>query len=315
MSSKINLNMMPGDESHPTGRLYIPVMLTAAIMLVLLISLWLLGTWYKEQLLQDRHAEIASKLGPYAGLLVSEVDRRDSEIKSLAVLAKNSDQVTAAEFKSYVKEVKTGVHNVNLYSLTPEELYVYRYPDTGPNSSTPEDPRLSRNSAVRAGVERTIASASTSVVITEMENGKLHLEVWLAIFKNNELWGLANSTYDLDSIFSTAGLAPSTGGINLVVKDNFGELILGDDNAVVDPETQPVPLPDGNWQLIGAPSGGLGGDDQQGDDAIHHRWPGNRHPARINCLPACQPSGEPVPSGQTAHQGARGITAPLPAAV
>lgn len=238
-----------------------PSIAAGSVLLVLLIIWWLAGSWYHQVLLSERRAELDDQLNYFTGALVAEIAERIAEIESLAVLVQNSEEVTEAEFISYFDDVESGVEQILLYALTPEATYFYEYPPGASTHIGVSDPRLSDDPEVRAAIERTIDTREVAIEIHEVSEGDLHLDVWLAIYKDGHFFGLAHNEYSLTAFLVESGLGSETDDIDIIVKGNRGEVVLessADD--LESPVVKAVPVTDGNWEIAGAPVGGWEGD-------------------------------------------------------
>ncbi|RJQ42548.1 MAG: PAS domain S-box protein [Gaiellales bacterium] len=256
--------MNQAEDSAAAGRgrrsLVAPeILITASVFLLLLGAWWLVSQWHKQTLVVEERAMLAERLAPQAAALVSQVDERISEIESLAVLARNSEQVTETEFTSFVLESEPGVHNVRLYSLQSDDHFVYVYPQQSAGEPPPQDPRSDPDAATREAVGETMAGGDPVLLIEAGPDNETHLSLWLAVYKGNQLWGFCYNSYELLDIFEDAGLGEGIEGVDLVVRDDEGAIMAGGDRAIENPVTQTLSLGGVSWEMAGAPAGGWDG--------------------------------------------------------
>src|SRR5678816_317482 len=94
----------------------------------------------------------------------------------------------------------------------------------------------------------------------EVAGGVIGAVARLAIFHQEQFWGVIHVALDLPPVFAEAGII-SQRKLQLALRDRRGEVFFGNQEVfAANPVVHRVALPDGHWELAAIPLKGWGGE-------------------------------------------------------
>jgi putative nucleotidyltransferase with HDIG domain len=246
-------------KNKPRGRSLIIVLL---VLIVLLPLWWQASLWYKERILNDKHAEITGAVAVHSRILSSAIQQRLSLFKGIKAFADHrafsAAKVDAGEFTVFAALLTSGITGIRSVVVAPDGIVQFAYPQEGNEALVGQDLFRDRRGPVRADVQRTIRAPRMvlSGPYTVRPKG-LELVARQIVYRGENLWGLVSLTFDITPAFTEAALNPLPAGLELLLQDRTGHLLYGNKSVLEDhPVVGSVDIPDGNWKLAAIPAGG-----------------------------------------------------------
>ncbi len=168
------------------------------------------------------------------------------------------DHIPEDQFATFAEVIYQGAPGIRNIALAPNGVMSYVYPYEENKAVLGYEPAKDERPYVRAEVQRAIESRK--MVISrpyELIQGGLGIIARQAVFINGEYWGLTNLVLDVPPLLEEAGLSPMPEGLQIAIIDQSGTIFYGDSAVLqADPAMVTVSLPEGRWQLVGAPMEG-----------------------------------------------------------
>jgi len=230
------------------------------VLLVLLPAWWMASQWYQARLVNEKRSQAADELALRASALSAALNRRISLLDGLNAFSQVviQDENFGQNFETFAGSVYQSTSGIRTIAVAPGGVVYYVYPIEDNVRVVGYDPLKDPRPGVREDVERAIDTRQ--VVLsgpTELADGKVGVVARKAVFQNDRYWGLVNLVLDLDPVLALSGIQEQDGTLDMILRDQEGEVFYGDPEAVQgQPIVQPIALQDGMWELSGTPSGG-----------------------------------------------------------
>jgi two-component system sensor kinase FixL len=229
----------------------------ALIALVGLAGLWWAGrVWNRRSLLVEARASVLAELDPYANALTIDLSRRFDLIYGFGAWVSVTPSRTelAERFEPFARRLHESVAGVRNMSIAPDGAAWLIFPRAGNEAilgrNLFEDPRAEvREDAAQAKQSRKIVISGPY----EMAVGGFGVIARLAIYRQDQFWGLVNVALDLPPILAEAKIS-SQRSLQLALRDRRDRVFFGDKKVFdSDPVIHRVDLPDGHWDLAAIP--------------------------------------------------------------
>lgn len=232
----------------------------AALTLLLLLPLWLcLGNWYQTSLVQQERADASAQISARAKSLVFAVNQRIALLQGLYAFTRTEWPGTDFDFPFEVFSSDLYFNSTGLRTLmiAPEGIARYVYPLYDARTLSGYDVINDPSPATRADIQRAIHTREITLSQPgELPQGGFGLIAWRAVFRGSDLWGLVSVSLDLPTILAESGFNEPLSGLELGLRDDAGHTFFGSaDVWQRDPVVQKINLPEGGWDLGGAPKG------------------------------------------------------------
>ena len=235
----------------------------ALLVLAVLLALWWgAHVWYRNTLLIEVRGAVRAELDPYGNSLAIDLRRRCDIIYGFAAwISTTSSQTELTEkFEPFARKLSENVVGVRNLTIAPGGVTRLVYPRAGNEAVVGINILTDSRSEVREDAARAIRSRK--IVISgpyEMREGGFGAVARLAVFHQEQFWGLVNVALELPAILTEVGLS-SHQSMQLALRDGRGRLLFGNP-AVFDsnPVAFRVDLPDGHWDLAAIPNDGWSG--------------------------------------------------------
>jgi signal transduction histidine kinase len=228
--------------------------------LILLPAWYWLGNWYQANLLQQERAKAAEEISARANALASAVGQRIALLQGLYAFTRTEwpDTVFDRPFEIYSSGLYFNSTGVRTLMIAPEGVARYIFPAYDANLLSGYDLLNDPNPTTRDDIQRAIRSQGIALSRPgELRQGGFGLTAWQAVYRGKELWGLVSIAVDMEVVLKDAGLANPTGGLEMALRDGAGQSFWGADELwQLAPITQTIVMPEGIWELGGAPQGG-----------------------------------------------------------
>ncbi len=230
----------------------------ALIALIVLTGIWWAGhLWYRNTLLVEARGSLLAELDPYGNALLIDLRRRFDLIYGLAVWVGINNYSTAnlnANFEPFARQLSENVIGVRNLSVAPNGVARWVSPRAGNEAILGRDLFNDPRSEVREDAARLVKSRK--IVISgpyEMAVGGFGAVARLAVFRQNEFWGVVTVALDLPPILTEVGLT-SQRELQMALRDRRGRVFSGNP-AVFDsePVIHRIDLVDGHWDLAAIP--------------------------------------------------------------
>jgi sensor domain CHASE-containing protein len=241
----------------PQGSARLAVLL---VLLVLLPAWYFLGNWYQANLIQQERAKAAEQISAHANALASAVDQRIALLQGLYAFTRTEWPDTAFDrpFEIYSAGIYFNATGVRTLMIAPEGIARYIFPAydapllSGYDILNDPDPGI-RNDVQRAIRNRGITLGQPG----ELQQGGFGLNAWQAVYRGEDLWGLVSISVDMDTVLKDSGLTDLAGELDMALQDGLGYTFFGSREVWQrDPVTQMIGMPEGFWELGGAPQEG-----------------------------------------------------------
>ena len=255
MRAMINIPL----KNKPRSRSFIIALL---VLIILLPVWWQTGLWYRERLLTDMHGRIMGMVNVHTGFLSAAINQRLILLKGLQAFAEmhiaSRGEIDPAKFTLFAANICSGTTGIRNVSIAPAGIILFVYPAAGNENLVGQDLIRDRRALVRADVQRAIRSrkATLSGPYALRQKG-LQLMARQAVYDGETFWGLVSLDCDISPAFAESALNPPPTGLDLILQDRTGHLLIGDkDVPQGNPVVGKVDLPDGAWKLSAVPTGG-----------------------------------------------------------
>ena len=140
----------------------------------------------------------------------------------------------------------------------PEGIARYIFPIADSQALSGYDILNDPDPETRADVQRAIHTRG--IILSPpgtLRQGGFGVTAWEAVYRGQDLWGLVSIAVDMNTVLADAGLTNSENGLNMALRNASSQTFFGPETLwQVDPVIQKIVLPDGAWELGGAPSDG-----------------------------------------------------------
>ena len=235
----------------------------AAVALVLLAGAWWIGhSWHRQKLLAEKRGEVLAGLDVNANELVIELNRRFEILNALKAFVdtRASSTTFGADFESFVRERMENIGAIYGAALAPGGVMRFVYPLAGNEKNLGNvlmnDPRPE----VRADAARAIQSRRIVIgTLTDLRRGGVGVVGRLAVYRNDEFWGLINIAVDVLAVLREAGVTEK-GKLQMALRDAKGDVFFGEPAVFQsDPIIHRIELPEAHWELAAIPGNGWSG--------------------------------------------------------
>lgn len=228
---------------------------------VVLLPIWyFLGNWYQANLIKQERAKAMEQISARANSLASAVDQRIALLQGLFAFTRTEwpDTQFDRPFEVYSAGVYFNSTGIRTFMIAPEGIARYIYPISDSPLLSGYDILNDPDAETRADVQRAIHMRSITLSQPgELRQGGFGLTAWQAVYRGQDLWGLVSVAVDMNTVLNDAGLVDLSGDLDMALRDSVGHTFYGPDQVwQLDPVMQTIGLPEGSWELGGAPPEG-----------------------------------------------------------
>ena len=233
---------------------------TLLSLLVLLLGWVWLGNWFQQDLIQQSRAKVSAQINAGANALTSAINQRIALLQGLYAFTRTEwpDAQFDQSFEIYSAGLYFNSTGMRTLMIAPEGIARYIFPIYDTSTLSGYDILHDPDPATRADVQRAIHTREITLSQPgELRQGGFGLTAWRAVYRGKDLWGLVSVAVDLKTVLADSGLAEPAGGLDLALQDSLGVTFFGPaDLWQRDPVVQTITMPEGTWELGGAPQGG-----------------------------------------------------------
>ncbi|MBI1996567.1 MAG: CHASE domain-containing protein [Deltaproteobacteria bacterium] len=235
----------------------------AALASVFLAGAWWSGhSWHRQKLLAEMRGEVLAELDHIANDLIVKFNRRFGLLALLKAFVDTHASPTTfgADFESFARERIEFIGGIYGVSLAPGGVMRFVYPlaDNEKNLGNVllSDPRPE----VRADVARAMQSRRIVIsTLMDLRRGGVGVVGRLAVYRNDEFWGLINVAVDVIALLREAGVSEK-GNLQMALRDSAGRVFFGSPAVFQsDPVIHRINLPEAYWELAAIPTNGWSG--------------------------------------------------------
>lgn len=236
-------------------------MLAGVLSLLVLLPVWFwLGSWYQDDLARQARAAAVVDISARANALTSAVNQRIALLQGLYAFTRTEwpDTQFDPPFEIYSSGIYFNSTGVRTLMIAPEGIARYVFPIVDSPALSGYDILNDPDPATRADVQRAIHTRLITLSQPgELRQGGFGLTAWEAVFRGSDLWGLVSIAVDMNTVLADSGMENSGSGLEMALRDGAGHTFFGSQALwQQDPVIQKIVLPDGTWELGGAPRGG-----------------------------------------------------------
>jgi signal transduction histidine kinase len=236
-------------------------LLVVLLALLVLLPVWyFLGNWYQANLIQQERAKAAEQISARANGLASAVDQRVALLQGLYAFTRTEwpDTDFDRPFEIYSAGVYFNSTGLRTLMIAPEGIARYIFPISDSPQLSGYDILNDPDPATRNDVQRAIRNRGITLGQPgELRQGGFGLTAWQAVYRGKDLWGLVSIAVDMNTVLKDSGLADLSGELDMAVRDSLGHTFSGPGEVWQrDPVVQTIGLPEGAWELGGAPQEG-----------------------------------------------------------
>ena len=236
-------------------------LLAAVISLMILLPTWyFINGWYQTNLIQQERAKAAEQMSARANALTMAVDQRIALLQGLYAFTRTEWPDTGFDrpFEEYSAGVYFNSTGLRTLMIAPEGIARYIFPISDASTLSGYDVLNDPDPAVRDDVQRAMHNQSLTLSQPgKLRQGGFGLVAWQAIYRGNELWGFVSIAIDMDTVLQDAGLNELSSDLNMALRDHLGYTFFGPEDVWKhEPLIQTINLPEGSWDLGGAPPQG-----------------------------------------------------------
>lgn len=231
------------------------------LSLLLLLPLWFwVQAWYQDGLIKQARAKAAVQIAARANALTSAVNQRIALLQGLYAFTRTEWPGTNFDqpFEVYSSGIYFNSTGVRTLMIAPEGIARYIFPLYDSRTLSGYDILNDPDPTIRADVQRAIHTREITLSQPRtLRQGGFGLIAWRAIYRGADLWGLVSIALDMKTVLADSGLEDHAGGLELGLRNGVGKTFFGPDALWQhDPVTQKILLPEGAWELGGAPQNG-----------------------------------------------------------
>ena len=239
------------------------------VLLILLPAWWLTSQWYEGRLLAEQRTEAAVHVSLRANALSLAVSRRLARLQGLHAFVQTADlpgsDGTWAELDSFVAELYANSRGIRNMTVALDGVVRYVYPLVGNEDLIGYQPLQDPRPEVQTSVRHALVTGE--IVLSgpaALAAGESTLIVSQAVYRKETSQSLVSMVVDLLSLLDEAELDLPEEELAFALRDGVGRVFVGSP-ALLDqnPVMAMVELPEGVWELAGAPAEGWGASIQQ----------------------------------------------------
>lgn len=232
----------------------------AAAAAAALLAGFAFDRWYTQHLLEEARVSVARSMGSTASALRTAVERRVALLQGLRSFAESQPnrRLLDEEFQTFAQGLVVSAEGVRALQLVEDGVIVSTWPLVGNERALGYNLLADPRPEIPRDVRR--ALATDDFVVTgpiELVQGGEGLLVRRRLAPRPGFPQLSAIILDVGPIIREVGLPNPDLGLTLEVLDRRGSWFGGDaPGSAVEPESVSVPVPDGNWTLLGSPTAG-----------------------------------------------------------
>jgi signal transduction histidine kinase len=235
--------------------------LAVLLTLLVLLPIWyFLGSWYQANLIQQERAKAMEQVSARANGLAAAVDQRIALLQGLYAFTRTEWPDTGFDrtFEIYSAGVYFNSTGVRTWMIAPEGIARYIFPLSDSPLLSGYDILNDPDPVIRNDVQRAIRNRGITLGQPgELRQGGFGLIAWQAVYRGKDLWGLVSIALDMGTILKDSGLTDLGGGLDMALRDSVGHTFSGSGEVWRrEPVVQTIGLPEGAWELGGAPQEG-----------------------------------------------------------
>jgi signal transduction histidine kinase len=235
--------------------------LAGVICLALLLPAgYFLGNWYQTDLIKQERARVNEELSARANALASAVDQRIALLQGLYAFTRTEwpDAAFDRPFQVYASGVYFNTTGLRTLMIAPEGIARYIFPAYDATLLSGYDVLNDPDPGTRNDVQRAIHTGEIAISQPgELRQGGFGLTAWQAVYRGSELWGLVSVSIDMNTVLKDSGLTNQGASLVIALRDRLGFTFFGSSDVwQQEPLIQTISLPEGSWDLGGAPTQG-----------------------------------------------------------
>ena len=255
--------MIPADTGHAVRIRRLCIAFALIVVVAAGVLGWTVTRSYRNHLLAQEKAHVQARLNAIGTNLGAVLGRRHALTTGVAAFASvhGSDPSFEHMFELYATGLRANDTVVRAIQIFPKGGSEITYPVAGNEATlgrTFNDLVNDDRPEVRADVARALNSRfPTMGSPRELRQGGLGLVMRQAIYRDQELWGLAVVVINIDALLDRAGIHLAGEDIALAISDSEGRVFRGDASiATADPVVCRIPLTEGFWTISARPVAG-----------------------------------------------------------
>jgi signal transduction histidine kinase len=229
------------------------------VLLTLLPAWWFTSQWYEGRLLNEQRSEAAVQTALRANALSLAVGRRLARLQGLHAFVQTADFPSSGEhwveFDSFAAELYTHSHGIRSMTVALDGVVRFVYPLTGNEDLIGHQPLQDTQPEINAAAHRALVTGMITLVgpITPAE-GQSALTITQAVYRKETDQSLVSIVVDLFPLLDEAELDLPEAGLAFALRDGVGRVFVGSPELLEqNPIVAMVELPEGVWELAGAP--------------------------------------------------------------
>lgn len=237
--------------------------LSLLVFTVMMIIGWWLSLHFRDQWLEQEKTRVQSQLNGVGTALTSVINRKQALLTGLAAFAElhAADAMFRQNFEIYAAGLQAHDPLIRAIQIFPPSGPVMLFP-TNHNEAvqrrTLQELIQDDRPMVRRDVERAIQTRQPALSNPyELRQGGRGVIARLAVYRDNQFWGLVTVVLNLDSLWEVPGINPASSELFIALKDTLGQVFHGDEQVFLkNPVLHQVPLLEGAWTLAAVPRTG-----------------------------------------------------------
>jgi len=226
-----------------------------------LVAWWQVGRWYRQRLLREARTQVSEEASLHASALSLAITRRMALLQGLYAyiqMEEDAERPIEDTFETFAAELYAGARGVNYLAAAPGGVVRFIYPEGGNSVYLGQDLVNDPRTQVRSEVERAIRLRLVTVSAPyELLTGEQGIAGRLAVYQDEEFWGLVVLALDVPPLLEEAGVNDVSDDLTIALRDRQDRVFYGDPTVLEsDPVLQPIELPDRTWDLAAVPVGG-----------------------------------------------------------
>ena len=233
----------------------INVNFATVIFIILIISSWFIVDYHQRQRIASEINGIAHDKLMKATIVVNqEINKRFALISGLKAFVQstliNGEELSLEQFNQFSKHLYESVDGVRNISVAPNGVQKYVYPIKENETVTGHDLINDPRPKVRADVQKAIKTGK--IILSgpyQLRQGGLGLIERLAVYNDDQFWGLVVIVLDVPPIMEKANLISNEDNFDYAIKSE-GNVFWGESSYFCDTTiTTEIELVDGSWIL------------------------------------------------------------------
>ncbi len=251
-------NQFREDAEDRSGAARYRAWVGVVLIFISLLATWaLITSWYRDQLLAERRAQLAADVAHDGNALISAINRRVVVLQSLAafILSHHDETDMVEETNLSSTWLQQNVSGIDYISIAPGGIQSYVFPATAGAALPDTDLLHAQSPAVQAAITRALEGRQVALGdVIQLASGERQIVAYYPVYRDEELWGLVTLGMNFQTVVDEASLGTSLPDIDVMLRNDWGRILYGTEAVLTrTPVTYHLIGLQHDWLLAAAP--------------------------------------------------------------